>query len=122
MGTTAGNILAQRNGRMVEKLLLGHTVSSHHVTDRPKYDIKSVQEWVRYKGNTSGRRPGSFVFYNHQHEVLLKKNGWYLLNVLDEEGHIKMKKKIPASVIEAHFHLLEMGKQRTILHTTLFNV
>ena len=119
MGTSAGNMQAQKNGRAVEELLLGKQVSSHHVLDSPKLEVKTVQEKVKYKGNTSGWRWGSFVLYHHQHKELLENAGSYLFNVLDAEGNIMKQRIISGQKIEKEFKVLGR-KQVTLLYPTVF--
>lgn len=121
MGTTRGNFLAQRNGRAVEVAILGKQVSSHHVLDSPKLEVKTAQEWVNYKGRSSGKRRGSFVLYDHQHRQLLVNGGSYLFVVLDDTGNIIHRRKISARKIERAFKIMGR-KQVTLYHTTVFDV
>lgn len=119
MGTSAGNQKAQRNGRAIETKILGKQVSSHHVLDTPKLEIKTAQDKVNHKGRAKGWRPGSFVLYHHQHKLLLKNKGSYLFNVIDDEGNIIGQKKVSAKKVEEHFKILGRP-QVTIYHHTMF--
>lgn len=121
MGTKAGNMRAQKNGRAVEQMILGKQVSSHHVLDTPKLEIKTAQEWVNYKGNKSGRRKGGFVLYDHQHRQLLVNRGSYLFVVLDKDGSILKQRKISALKVEKALKVLGRP-QMTPLHSAVFNI
>lgn len=119
MGTTAGNMKAQKNGRAIETKLLGKQVSSHHVLDTPKLELKTAQEKVQKKSEKKGWRYGSFVLYHHQHRLLLRNKGSYLFVVIDNEGNIIRQKKISARQIEKRFKVLGRP-QMTLYHTTVF--
>lgn len=119
MGTSTGNQIAQRNGRGVETKILGKQVSSHHVLDTPKLEIKTAQETVSHKHSSTGFRKGSFVLYDHQHRQLLVNGGSYLFVVVDKDGEILKKRKISARKIEKVFKVLGR-KQMTIYHHTVF--
>lgn len=120
MGTTAGNIRAQRNGRAIEAKILGKQVSSHHVLDTPDLEIKTAQDKCQAKGKPDGAS-GRFVLYHHQHRLLLRNKGSYLFNVIDKNGDILLQKKISARQIEKHFKVL--GRQQvTLSHPTVFAI
>lgn len=121
MGTSVGNFAAQRNGRAVETIIFGKQVSSHHVLDSPKLEVKTAQEFVRNKDRKSGKQVGRYVLYHHQHQLLLKNKGSYLFVVLGPLGTIIAKRKILAKKIEEVFGVL--GRQQvTLLHTTVFGL
>jgi hypothetical protein len=119
MGTTAGNMKAQGNGRAIEVQILGKQISSHHVLDTPRLEVKTVQDKVNYVAAKRGWRYGSFVLYHHQHKLLLANKGSYLFNVIDEKRHIIKQKKISAKKIEERFQVLGRP-QMTLYHPTVF--
>jgi len=121
MGTTTGNFAAQKNGRMIETLIFGKQISSHHILDSPKLEVKTAQEFVKNKDRKSGKQVGRFVLYHHQHELLLKNKGKYLFCILGPLGTCIAKRKISAKKIEEAFGILGRP-QVTLLHTTVFGL
>lgn len=120
MGTAAGNMKAQKNGRAIETKLLGKQVSSHHVLDTPTLELKTAQHKCKSKSKPHGAS-GRFVLYHHQHRLLLRNKGSYMFVVIDDDGNILKQKKISARQVEKHFKVL--GRQQvTLSHPTVFKV
>ena len=61
--------------------------------------VKTCQVWIHDACNTKRRRRGRFYLRQHQHRVLISKNGFYAFIVRNKEGKVLFSKLVDAKDI-----------------------